>query len=117
MNRREGTRLSVPSPGRRSRTKGAAGEREVAAIFRAHGFDCDRVPNSGGLRLRGDLYGTLPAHVEVKRQERLQLWQWIAQAEAECGEATPIVAFRRSRTIWRACLPLDALVKLYAGSQ
>ena len=45
----------------------------MEAIFRAHGFDCDRVPNSGGLRLKGDLYGTLPVHVEVKRQERAHL--------------------------------------------
>lgn len=111
------TRLSAPSPGRRSRSKGAAGEREVAAIFRAHGFDCDRVPNSGGLRIRGDLYGTLPAHVEVKRQERLQLWQWLEQASSECGEATPVVAFRRSRGGWYACLPLEALVKLYAEAR
>jgi Holliday junction resolvase len=94
------------------RRKGAAGEREVAAIFRAHGFDCDRTPNSGGLRLRGDLYGTVPVHVEVKRQETLRLPTWLRQAEAECGDLTPVVAFRQSRGRWYAALPLDALAEL-----
>ena len=88
---------------RRERDKGAAGEREVAAIFRAHGFDCDRVPNSGGLRLKGDLYGArlaqLGAHVEVKRQERLQLWAWWEQAVADAEDGVrPMVAFRRNRS-------------------
>ena len=101
---------------RRERDKGAAGEREVAAIFRAHGFDCDRVPNSGGLRLKGDLYGELPVHVEVKRQERLQLWQWWGQAvdEANYARLRPVLAFRRNRSEWLAVVRLDDLVELLA---
>ena len=51
------------------RVKGAEGEREVARIYRARGFDVDRVPNSGGLRIKGDLHGDVPEHIEVKRQE------------------------------------------------
>ena len=99
---------------RRERDKGAAGEREVAAIFRAHGFDCDRVPNSGGLRLKGDLWGArLPVHVEVKRQERLQLWEWWGQAESDAGvKQRPVVAFRRNRSEWLAVVRLDDLVEL-----
>ena len=99
---------------RSERDKGAAGEREVAVIFRAHGFDCDRVPNSGGLRLKGDLYGELPVHVEVKRQERLQLWQWWEQASSEAGAGLPMVAFRRNRSEWLAVVRLDDLVELLA---
>lgn len=98
--------------GASERDKGARGEREVAAIFRAHGFDCDRVPNSGGLRLKGDLYGDLPVHVEVKRQERLQLWQWLGQARDEAGDGVPLVAFRRNGSEWYAALPLAALADL-----
>jgi|SRR4051794_11180923 Holliday junction resolvase len=98
---------------RSERDKGAAGEREVAAIFRAHGFDCDRVPNSGGLRLKGDLYGVLPVHVEVKRQERLQLWQWWEQAVSEAPEdVSPVLAFRRNRSEWLAVVRLDDLIGL-----
>ena len=99
---------------RRERDKGAAGEREVAAIFRAHGFDCDRVPNSGGLRLKGDLYGELPVHVEVKRQERTQVWAWWEQAAEEAGAGWPVLAFRRNRSEWLAVVRLDDLVELLA---
>ncbi len=103
---------------RSSRDKGARGEREVAEIFRGAGFDCDRVPNSGGLRLRGDLYGDLPVHVEVKRQNTARPWQWLAQAEAEAPPATvPVVAFRRDRSEWYAMLPLEELVRLLRSAQ
>jgi hypothetical protein len=70
------------------------------------------VPNSGGLRLKGDLYGALPWHVEVKRTERLQLWQAIDQAAGECDGKTPLLCFRRNRSDWYAALPLDALLSL-----
>jgi Holliday junction resolvase len=98
------------------RRKGAAGELEVAAIFRAAGFDCYRTPNSGGLRVKGDLAGTVPAHVEVKRQEVLRLPLWLRQAETDApAGVTPVVAFRQSRGQWYAALPLDALAALMAN--
>lgn len=96
-----------------SREKGARGEREVAAIFRAHGYDCERVPNSGGLRLKGDLYGDLPVSIEVKRRERLDLWGALAQAEAEAPAGRlPVLCFRRNTSRWYAALPLDDLFGL-----
>ena len=99
--------------GRMQRTKGNRAELEVAAIFRAAGFDCDRVPNSGGLRIKGDLHGDIPVHVEVKRAERLKLPEWLAQARDEAPEGvTPVLAFRRSHEPWYACVPLEALVAL-----
>jgi Holliday junction resolvase len=99
---------------RAERDKGSRGELEVAAIFRAAGFDCDRTPNSGGLRIVGDLYGeALPFHVEVKRQEVARPWLWMAQASADAGtDATPLVAFRRNRSRWLALVDLEALVSL-----
>lgn len=103
--------------GRASRTKGRSGEQEVARLFRAAGYDCERVPNSGGLRLKGDLYGNVPAHIEVKRTERLELWRALRQAEDECGDKTPVLVFRRSRSPWYAAVPLDYLLGLMAGSR
>ena len=101
--------------GRREREKGANGEREVAALFRAAGFDCNRTPNSGGLRITGDLYGDVPAHIEVKRQEVLRLPLWLRQARDEApGGVLPVVAFRQNRGEWYAALPLTALVDLLA---
>ena len=92
------------------RRKGASGEREVAAVFRSVGFDCDRTPNSGGLRIKGDLTRIPHAHIEVKRQEvwRLPLWLEQARSEAANGDV-PIVAFRRSRSPWYGAVPLGTL--------
>lgn len=100
---------------RLSRDKGARGEREVAALFRAAGFKCDRTPNSGGLMVKGDLVGDVPVHVEVKRAERLKVPEWLAQARADApAGVTPVLAFRRSREGWYGVLPLEALVALLA---
>lgn len=102
---------------RSEREKGARGEREVAAIFRAHGFDCERTPNSGGLRVKGDLAGNVPAHVEVKRQETARPWAWFAQAQAEATPANmPIVAFRRNDSPWLAIVKLEDLIDLITMS-
>jgi Holliday junction resolvase len=99
------------------RRKGATGELEVAKLFQAAGFDCDRTPNSGALRITGDLYGSVPAHLEVKRQEVARPWQWFEQAQAEAPAGVmPVVAFRRSRSPWLAIVPLEALVALMAAA-
>lgn len=112
-----GERAAVHPPsrftvGRAERAKGATGEREVAAVFRAHGFDADRTPNSGGLRIAGDIYGNVPCHVETKRCETWRLPLWIAQAERECDGRPWVVAFRANRTPWYAALPLGAYAAL-----
>ncbi len=99
----------------RERRKGVTGELEVAAIFRHVGFDCDRTPNSGALRIAGDLYGTVPAHIEVKRQEVARPWQWFEQASTEAPAGVmPVVAFRRSRSPWLGIVPLAELAELLA---
>lgn len=109
--------IRASSAGAMPRRKGVRGEQEVAAIFRAAGFDCDRTPNSGGLRIRGDLAGTVPAHVEVKRQEVLRLPTWLRQAESEApAGVTPVVAFRQNGGVWYAALPLAELVTLIAAA-
>jgi hypothetical protein len=100
---------------RSEREKGARGEREVAAIFRAHGFAAVRTPNSGGLAVKGDLAG-VPAHVEVKRQEVARPWSWWAQASSEAPSGVmPLVAFRRERADWLAIVRLDDVAALLAG--
>lgn len=97
------------------RRKGSSGELEVARIFQAAGFDCDRTPNSGGLRIRGDLHGELPVHVEVKRQETARPWLWSKQARDEAPASSRwLVAMRRSHDEWLAMLPLVTVVRLLA---
>jgi len=89
------------------------GEREVAAIWQAAGFEVR------GLEGLGDhlvfLGNGITIHSEVKRQERLQLPTWLAQAAAEAPIGTvPVVAFRQAQGAWYAALPLAALAELLA---
>ena len=94
------------------RAKGAAGEREVVAILRQHHLPVDRTVSNSGVFLRGDLTGVEGYHVEVKRQETLRLPTWLRQAQNECGDAVPVVAFRQNRGEWFVALPLDDLAQL-----
>lgn len=106
--------------GRAQRQKGSRGELEVRDTFRAAGFGSDRTPNSGGLHIPADLSVTYMGedcgfHIESKRQERVRIKEWIAQAEEDAPEgSTPIVAWRTSWMPWRADIDLEVLVRLLA---
>jgi Holliday junction resolvase len=93
------------------RRKGLRGQQEVQRIFRDAGIDLDKLAAQGD-RLMHNANGML-LHIEVKRQERLQLKEWLRQADRERPPgAVPVVAFRQSRGEWYACLPLTDLVAL-----
>jgi hypothetical protein len=94
-----------------SRRKGVKGEREVAAIWQAAGFEVR------GLEGLGDhvvICGNgVTIHSESKRHERLQLPTWLRQAVSEAPRGTvPVVSFRQSRQEWYAALRLSDLVEL-----
>lgn len=103
----------------RERRKGLEGEREVAAIWRKHGFEVR------GLSGEGDHTVIVPKslphapyyrlHSEVKRCETARPWTWYEQASSEApAGAVPVVAFRRSRLQWLALLSLEDLARLLA---
>jgi hypothetical protein len=96
------------------RAKGLAAEREVAEIWKAHGLEVRNLEGSGDhLVLVPHANGGDVIHSEVKRQERMKLWEWLAQAEKEApANAIPVVSFRRTRGRWYACLPLEDLAEL-----
>jgi hypothetical protein len=103
------------------------GEREAADRFEAAGWTVRGLEASGDwlafqpAQTEGidghygpDEIETRPAvtlHVEVKRQERLRIPEWLEQAAAETPAGVPpVVVFRQSRGRWYACLPLDDLL-------
>lgn len=100
---------------RAERAKGIVGEREVADLLRSFELPVDRTVQNSGFFLRGDLTGVEGFHIEVKRHETLRLPTWIRQAESECGDAVPVVAFRQNRGQWYATLPLRDLARLIAA--
>lgn len=110
------------SGGGASRRKGLAGERAVADTFMNAGWHMRGLEGSGDwLAFRPAVIGcecwpagaTVTLHVECKRQERLRIPEWLAQAAAEALPGVPpVLVFRQSRVRWYACLPLDDLLEL-----
>lgn len=94
-----------------SRRKGITGEREVARIWQAAGFEVRGLEGEGDhLVVCGN---GLTFHSETKRQERVRVTEWVAQAKAEAPQGTvPVVAFRQNKGEWYAVLPLSDLATL-----
>ena len=97
--------------------KGTAGENELAEILRAAGIRAyrnDQIYKGG--KGNPDVYAELEGlrfHVEVKRQERLNVPEAVHQAERDAAEgAFPIVAHRRNREKWLVTMPLLPLIEL-----
>lgn len=70
-----------------------------------------------GLEGGGDHFcvqdGGAMLHIEAKRQERLRLPEWIAQARDEAPPGVPpVVVFRQNRGEWYAVLTLTDLLEL-----
>jgi len=62
---------NIPSPGRRSRNKGARVEREIVALHQAMGVEAERVPLSGaaGGSYTGDVIVDKRFRAEVKARK------------------------------------------------
>lgn len=94
-----------------SRTKGAAGERELAALIReVTGFDVRRkVRQHDG---DSDLEGIPGWSVESKRAKEARLSEWWLQTveQARRARAKPVLFYRIDRKKWRAVWPLCLVV-------
>lgn len=85
-----------------SRSKGAVGEREWRDQLRDAGFSARRGQQHAGSPDSPDVVcEDLPGiHFEVKRVERLNLYDAMAQSIRDAGEKLPVVAHRRNRGEW-----------------
>ena len=97
------------------RDKGAAAEREVAAILsEVLGVQVRR--KLGQVRDGGDDLEVGPFRIEVKRRETLAMDAWSRQVEACAGaDQVPVVVYRRSREPWRVSLLLTDFLPLMGG--
>lgn len=99
----------------RERNKGAAAEREIAQILRDHGWAGARRTHDGREQAgRGDIAnGPQGVHIEIKRQERLNVPAALRQANEDADPLdVPVLIHRPSRHPWMATLPLDELLPL-----
>ncbi|MGE3279704.1 MAG: hypothetical protein AB7H90_03400 [Alphaproteobacteria bacterium] len=97
------------------RNKGRAGEQEIVRIFKQEGYEeAERGWQSrGGGEDNADVNGIPGVHVEVKRTERFEPYNWLAQAQRDAGQdRLPVVLHRRNRQPWMAIMPLEFFLKL-----
>lgn len=96
------------------RSKGNRAELEVITILKAHGWTGARRNWQSGGQGGGDIIGGPEGcNVEVKHQEACRIWEWIAQSAGDARPTDiPLVVFRRNRSGWYACLPLEELLPL-----
>jgi Holliday junction resolvase len=99
--------------GKMSKAKGARGERELASKLREYGYDCRRGQQYCGANGDADVVGLPGVHIEVKRTERLQLYEALEQAKADAKGKIPIVMHRKNDCQWVAILPLDRFMEIY----
>ena len=96
------------------RTKGQAGERELAGIINDElGTSISRnldQTRDGGCDLWLTVAGK-PMAIECKRQERASVPAWLAQV-AKVEAEYHVVAWRPSRQPWTVCMPLEDFLKI-----
>ena len=104
--------------GKSQQRKGAAGERELAALLGEHGYVCTR----GGAFSFGDVpdvVGLPGVHIEVKRVEKLNVVEAMEQSIRDSdrmGDGVPALFHRRNRKPWLVTMRLEDWLPLYEGS-
>ena len=98
-----------------SRAKGASGERELAKVLREYGYNARRGQQYKGGADSPDVIGLDGIHIEVKRVERLNISDAMAQSIRDAGDDVPIVAHRKNREDWLVTMRLIDWMGLYEG--
>jgi hypothetical protein len=101
-----------------SKQKGARFERLLASKFREYGYEARRTAQyCGNTGDASDVIGLPGIHVEAKHQERMSLYEWMAQAkrdaEAGGGNRLPAVFHKKNNAEILVTMPLDAWMQLY----
>lgn len=104
--------------GKASRDKGKRFERSLASRFREYGYDARRTAqNCGKSGDAADVEGLPGIHVEAKHQERMNLYEWMAQAirDAEAGGkgALPAVFHKKNNADILVTMRFEDFMCLY----
>ncbi len=94
-----------------SKKKGKTGELECAKILRGLGFpDVRRTAQYNGKELdsKADLVGIEGCHLEVKRNEHLNIFDAMEQADRDSKEnETPVVLHRKNGKPWLVTMHIE----------
>lgn len=101
--------------GRMSQKKGRNGELEICRIFQAHGIDA-QPGQAVSFGITPDITRIPGIHAEVKRVERLNVPEAMAQAVRDSEkfrDGTPVLFHRRNRQEWLCTMRLSDWLTLY----
>ena len=102
--------------GKRSRDKGARGEREVRDLLRKYGYEAERGCQRAGGPDSPDVKALdFPFHIEVKRTEKINVYDAFDQAKRDAGgpgEPPPIVFHKRNRREWLVVMDAEDLMRM-----
>lgn len=100
--------------GSRSQRKGAAGERELAALLSAAGYECQR----GGSLSFGeipDVLGLPGIHIECKRVNVGEAMEQAIRDSDRTLDGMPALFHRRNRKPWLVTMRMEDWLKLYGS--
>lgn len=105
--------------GRSQQRKGRTGELELSRLLQGYGYDVQpgRAQSYGNTP---DVSGLPGIHVEVKRAERLNISQAMAQAVRDAErfqDGAPAVFHRRNREPWLVTMQLQDWLELYSAAE
>ena len=98
-----------------SRNKGARFERNLAGRLRDYGYDCRRGQQFCGANGDADVIGLPGIHIEAKHQERMSLYEWIAQAKRDAAGSgkIPAVFHKKNNAEILVTMEFDSFMEIY----
>lgn len=97
-----------------SKQKGKRGELEAAHFFQKYGFNARRSQQFAGMNGDADVVGVPFLHLEIKRNERLNLDKAMEQSQRDAREGeVPTVVHRKDRQDWRITMMLEDFMPFF----
>lgn len=96
-----------------SQNKGKKGELEFVKFLKNNNIEARRGQQYEGSSLSPDVVSSLPLHWEIKRKEKINLYEAIEKADEEKADGTiPVVAHRKNHKDWLVILKASDFMKL-----
>ncbi|SHJ52831.1 hypothetical protein SAMN02745163_02073 [Clostridium cavendishii DSM 21758] len=100
-----------------SKQKGARFERALASKLKEYGYNCRRGQQYCGANGDADVVGLPGIHIEAKHVEKLNIFDAMAQAKADCREGElPVVFHKKNNTEIMVTMRIDDWMKVYKRS-
>lgn len=94
--------------------KGKRFERELARRLRMYGYDCRRGQQYCGSNGDADVVGLHGIHIEAKRQEKMQLYDWMEQAKRDAKpDELPTVFHKKNNREILVTMTFEDWMKIY----